>query len=60
MTFGELLSEKPEAGRILADRGLHCIGCHIAVTESVEDGARVHGLSDEEIDSMIEEIKALA
>ena len=58
MTFGELLSEYPQAGRVLAEKGLHCIGCHIAVTESVEDGARVHGLSDAEIDAMIEEIKA--
>lgn len=58
MTFGELLSEYPQAGRVLAGRGLHCIGCHIAVSESVEDGARVHGLSDADIDAMIEEIKA--
>ena len=58
MTFGELLSEYPQAGRVLAEKGLHCIGCHIAVSESVEDGARVHGLSDAEIDAMIEEIKA--
>ena len=58
MTFGELLSEYPQAGRVLAAKGLHCIGCHIAVSESVEDGARVHGLSDAEIDAMIEEIKA--
>jgi hybrid cluster-associated redox disulfide protein len=58
MTFGELLSEYPQAGRVLAGRGLHCIGCHIAVSESVEDGARVHGLSEADIDAMIEEIKA--
>ena len=58
MTFGELLAEYPQAGRVLAAKGLHCIGCHIAVSESVEDGARVHGLSDVEIDAMIEEIKA--
>ena len=58
MTFGELLAEYPQAGRVLAAKGLHCIGCHIAVSESVEDGARVHGLSDADIDAMIEEIKA--
>ncbi|HEY1406442.1 MAG TPA: DUF1858 domain-containing protein [Spirochaetota bacterium] len=60
MTFGELLQAYPMAGRVLASRGLHCIGCHVAVTESVEDGARAHGLDDAAIDSMIEEIKAVA
>ena len=58
MTFGELLGEYPAAGRVLAGRGLHCIGCHIAVSESVEDGARAHGLSEADIDSMMDEIKA--
>jgi len=58
MTFGELLQAYPSAGRILAAKGLHCIGCHIAVSESVEDGAHAHGLSDDAIDAMIEEIKA--
>jgi hybrid cluster-associated redox disulfide protein len=60
MTFGELLQAYPAAARILASKGLHCIGCHIAVTESVEDGAKVHGLTDAEIDEMVDEIKAAA
>jgi hybrid cluster-associated redox disulfide protein len=57
MTFGELLQAYPVAAGILASKGLHCIGCHIAVSESVEDGARAHGLSDAEIDAMVAEIK---
>jgi len=60
MTFGELLQNYPSAARILASKGLHCIGCHIAVTESVEDGARAHGLSEDDIDQMINEIKTVA
>jgi hybrid cluster-associated redox disulfide protein len=57
MTFGELLQEYPAAGRVLASKGLHCIGCHIAVSESIEDGAMAHGLSDKDIDDMVEEVK---
>jgi hybrid cluster-associated redox disulfide protein len=58
MTFGELLKAYPAAAGVLASKGLHCIGCHIAVSESVEDGARAHGLSDTEIEAMVAEIKS--
>ena len=57
MTFGDLLQSYPAAAQILASKGLHCIGCHIAVSESVEEGARMHGLTDVEIDKMMDEIK---
>ena len=60
MTFGELLAEYPSAAQVLAERGLHCIGCHIAVSESVEDGARAHGLSEADIDSMVDAIRTAA
>ncbi|MCP8310566.1 MAG: DUF1858 domain-containing protein [Candidatus Methylarchaceae archaeon HK02M1] len=56
MSFGELLQSYPQAGMVLMRYGLHCIGCHIAVMETIEQGARAHGLTDDEIDGMIEEI----
>ena len=59
MTFGDLMNECPEASQVLVSRGLHCVGCHIAFSESIEDGARVHGLSDQEIEAMMDEIRAL-
>ena len=56
MTFGELIHSYPEAAMILMKYGMHCIGCHIAVMETIEQGAKAHGLSDDDIDKMIEEI----
>ena len=56
MTFGELLKEFPKAGPILASYGLHCIGCHIGVTESIEEGARAHGLDDSKIEEMMKDL----
>ena len=29
--------------------GLHCIGCHISAYESVEDGAKAHGVDPVEL-----------
>jgi hybrid cluster-associated redox disulfide protein len=58
MTFSELLAVCPGAAEILMSYGLHCIGCHIAVTETIEQGAMVHGLSEDQIDAMIMELSA--
>jgi hybrid cluster-associated redox disulfide protein len=60
MTFGELIKSFPQAGRILADYGLHCIGCHIATFETIEQGARAHGLQDGEISKMLGELNQIA
>lgn len=56
MTFGELLQNYPKAGPILMGYGLHCVGCHIGVTETIEQGARAHGISEENIEKMITEL----
>ena len=56
MTFGELLRQFPKTGPILAGYGLHCIGCHIGVMETIEQGARAHGLDDAKVAEMIREL----
>ncbi len=56
MTFQELLEKCPEAMPIIAARGLHCLGCSGALFESIEQGSKMHGLKDKEIDEMIGEI----
>ena len=58
MTFGELLEKFPEKAAVLGEFGLHCIGCHIAVIETIEQGARAHGLSDDQIDEMVQKLNA--
>lgn len=55
-TLGETISKVPKAGRIMFEYGLHCIGCHIAAYETIEDGCRAHGMTEEQIDEMIEKI----
>ena len=60
MTFGELLRQVPAAGQILMGYGMHCIGCHIAVTETIEQGARAHGMDDQTIDKLVNELNLSA
>ncbi len=60
MTFGELLQQFPKAGQVIARYGLHCVGCHIGVYETIEEGARAHGLSNDEIAKMMTELNQLS
>jgi hybrid cluster-associated redox disulfide protein len=55
-TFGQLLEKYPKAGPILYGYGLHCIGCHIGVSETIEQGAMAHGLDNAKIDEMIDDL----
>lgn len=60
MTFGDLLKINPAAAPILGRYGLHCIGCHLSVTETIEQGMRAHGMDDAKINKLIEELNSAA
>jgi len=53
MSMFEILQEKPEAAEVLFDAGMHCVGCPMSQQESLEDGCRAHGFSDEEIEKLV-------
>jgi hybrid cluster-associated redox disulfide protein len=56
MTFEELIMRYPQTAQFLLDKGLHCVGCHAAPTETIEHGALVHGLK---ADKLIKELNSL-
>ena len=56
MTLGDIVSKYPVAAQVMMDFGLHCIGCHVATWETLEQGAKAHGLSDKQVDEMVEKI----
>lgn len=58
MTFGEILKNFPKSGQIMMKYGLHCIGCHIAVTETLAEGAMAHGFSSEKLKQLVDELNA--
>ena len=60
MTFGELVRDFPSSAPILAEYGMHCIGCHIGISETIEEGARAHGLSSDDITKLITQLNARA
>ncbi len=60
MMIGEVIEQYPDSAMVMMSSGLHCIGCHVAVSESVEQGAKAHGMSDEQIDRMVDEMNRSA
>lgn len=63
MTIEEILSLFPyKAQRLsheITNAGLHCVGCHAAVWETLEGGMKGHGMNDEAIDRLVERLNAL-
>ena len=53
MTFGEVLSKYPQTVETFFRYGMHCFGCHIAVEETIEQGAYAHGV---DIDELIKDL----
>ena len=49
MTIADVISIKPEAVRILREKGMHCIGCAVSASESLEQAAEVHGIDLKEL-----------
>lgn len=53
--LGDIISSNPEIVPLLAQAGLHCIGCHVSAYESIEDGCKAHGMTDKQIDDLVEQ-----
>jgi len=56
MNLGEVVFKYPEAAEVLTDYGLSCVGCFASSFDTIEQGAKIHQLSDEELEEMIERI----
>ncbi len=53
MNLGALILKYPDVEEILVDYGLHCSFCVANSFDTIEMGAKVHGLSDDDVDDMI-------
>lgn len=60
MTFGDLIRLYPDAAPILGNYGLHCIGCHLSVTETIQQGMKAHGMNDAAVEKLLSELNQRA
>lgn len=58
MTIGDVVAKYPSCIEALQSAGVHCVGCHVSYFETLEQGFKGHGMSDEEIDAVITKLNA--
>lgn len=49
MTFAQLLESDKDSAMKLAEKGMFCCGCPMALTETLEEGAKAHGIIPEDL-----------
>jgi hybrid cluster-associated redox disulfide protein len=49
MSFAEILQKYPETVDILLKEGMSCVGCPLAMQESLQEGAIAHGINPEKL-----------
>ena len=54
--INELIERNPEVIPLLMAYGLHCVGCSFSEFDTLENGARLHGMDDEVLQMMIDDI----
>jgi len=57
-TIADLLEKYPDSMDILLEYGIECIGCHASPSESIEEGFLAHGMSNDEVNEVIDKINA--
>jgi hybrid cluster-associated redox disulfide protein len=53
MTIEDVVTQYPESMMVFMKHGLHCVGCHVSAFESVEDGAKAHGIN---VDALVDDL----
>ncbi len=61
MQISELALEYPDIAEYLTtEYGFHCVNCFLAEWESIEEGAAVHGIWDDEFEELMKELNEMA
>ncbi len=55
MSFAEIMQKEPKAAAFLMERGMHCMGCPMAMQESLEAGAMAHGIDPDKLEKELNE-----
>lgn len=59
MKFSEVIMKYPNTIGVMMKYGLHCVGCQAASFETIQQGAKAHGLTDKQLNAMIDEMNKI-
>ena len=54
--IGDIVEKYPETIEPLMEMGVHCVGCHVSPFESLEDGFKGHGMTDDQINDAVKKL----
>jgi len=54
--IGKLIKKFPQTIEIFTEFELFCVGCPASTYETIEEGAKAHGKTEEEINKLIEKL----
>ena len=54
--ISEVINMNPKGAQIMFEEGLMCVGCPMAMQESLEQGCKAHGMNKKKINEMIERL----
>ena len=54
--ISKLLKKNPEAAEILFEAGMGCVGCSMAMHETIEQGCLAHGMTKKQIEKLLKEL----
>ena len=53
MTIGDVVSKYPASIEPLQSAGVQCVGCHVSYSETLEQGLKGHGFTDEKVEEVL-------
>lgn len=56
VTIGDVVRKYPEVVSTLMSFGVHCVGCHVAEFETIEQGLMGHGFTEEMVEKAVQEL----
>lgn len=59
MRVQDILTLLPQAEPLLAEYGLHCVGCAGSSFETLEEGYKTHGFAEDRLDDLVTDLNAL-
>jgi len=54
--ISDVLANCPQASEVFTEYELHCATCFLGQFETIEEGAQLHGMNDQQIEEMINKI----
>ena len=54
--LSKIISKNPDVVEILFNAGLTCVGCPMAMQETLEQGCKTHGMSGKDVDKLVDKL----